>query len=94
MKNEADVKRQVKALCRKHNAYYAMPQGAGYGRAGVPDFLICQRGRFIAVETKFGSNKATPMQLQQLREIGQSGGVALVITEVNLDLLDSVLGQR
>src|SRR5699024_7255303 len=57
MRKEADVKEQVKTILRRLGAWYTMPHQAGFSQAGVPDFLICLRGRFIGLETKFGKNE-------------------------------------
>ena len=91
MNSEADVKAQVKLLCKKHGAYYVMPVAGTFGKAGVPDFLICHKGRFIGVETKFGKNKPTKLQLVELKEIREASGVALVINETNLVDLEAQL---
>jgi len=82
-KNEKDVKLQIQHLCKQAGAYYAMPHQAGFGVAGVPDFLICHRGRFAGVEAKFGSNKPTAHQRLQLDKVERAGGAALVINEAN-----------
>jgi hypothetical protein len=68
-----------------------MPIGTGYGNSGVPDFLICHKGRFIAVEAKAGSNKPTALQELHLARIRAAGGIALVINETNMDLLQKEL---
>lgn len=91
MKREAHVKDAVKRLCKKYDAYYAMPHQAGYGVPGVPDFLICCNGVFLGVETKFGHNKPTAHQQRQLHQIEAANGWAMVIHEKNLDELEHVL---
>jgi pantoate kinase len=68
-----------------------MPIGTGYGNSGVPDFLICHKGRFIAVEAKAGTNKPTALQELHLEKIRARGGIALVINETNLDALKQEL---
>ena len=88
---EVKVKRQIRKLLDDAGAYYAMPIGTGYGNSGVPDFLICHKGRFIAVEAKAGSNKPTALQEMHLQKISDRGGIALVINETNLDLLQKEL---
>ena len=88
---EGRVKAQIKKLLNEHNAYYAMPIGTGYGNSGVPDFLICSGGRFIAVEAKAGDNKPTALQESHLQKIRAKGGIALVINENNLVDLKEVL---
>jgi pantoate kinase len=84
---EVKVKKQIRKLLDEAGAYYAMPIGTGYGNSGVPDFLICHKGRFIAVEAKAGRNKPTALQEMHLQNISDRGGIALVINETNLDLL-------
>lgn len=91
MKSERDVKAAVKVLCKVYGASFTMSVPTGYGRAGVSDFLICHKGRFIAVETKFRHGKPSAHQVQYLKEIVDAGGVALVINEDNLEELERVL---
>jgi len=81
---ESKVKKQIKAILDKHGVYYAMPIGSGFGNAGVPDFLCCVSGYFMAIEAKAGGNKPTALQEKHMREIKDAGGVALVINETNL----------
>lgn len=91
MKKEADVKARVKQVLKAHKAWYTMPFQAGYSAAGVPDFLVCWQGKFIGIETKFGSNKPTALQQRQLGDIMRAGGQALVINERNVNQLDELL---
>jgi pantoate kinase len=88
---EVKVKKQIRKMLDDAGAYYAMPIGTGYGNAGVPDFLICSGGRFIAVEAKAGTNKPTALQEMHLDKIRAKGGIALVINETNMHQLKEVL---
>ena len=88
---EVKVKKQIRKLLDEAGAYYAMPIGTGYGNSGVPDFLICHRGRFIAVEAKAGNNKPTALQELHMERIRNNGGTALVINEDNLQELKELL---
>ncbi len=90
-KPEVKVKKMIKAMFHKVGAYYAMPIGTGYGSSGVPDFLVCHRGRFIAVEAKAGNNHPTALQWKNLHDITKAGGISLVINESNLHDLERVL---
>jgi pantoate kinase len=81
---EAKVKAKIKAILKEHNIYYAMPMGTGYGNSGVPDFLCCVHGYFIAIEAKAGKGTTTALQEKNLTNVRNSGGVALVINETNL----------
>jgi pantoate kinase len=88
---EAKVKAKIKALLKEHNVYYAMPIGTGYGNSGVPDFLCCVNGKFVAIEAKAGKGKTTALQDKHLDQIAKAGGKSLVINETNLDYLESVI---
>jgi hypothetical protein len=85
---ESKVKAKIKDLLTKYNVYYVMPIGTMYGNSGVPDFLCCIRGRFLAVESKAGKGKTTALQDKNLHMIDKAGGVTLVIREDTLDLLE------
>lgn len=92
MRSESDVKREVQKLLKKsHGVWYFMPASNGYGRAGIPDFIINFRGKFLAVETKFSRNKPTPAQKMELKKIHESFGTSLIINEENIDTLEEVL---
>ena len=88
---EAKVKAKIKAILKAHNVYYAMPIGSGYGNAGVPDFLVCCNGRFIGIEAKSGTNKATALQESNIQKIFDAGGVALVINEHTIPDLQELI---
>jgi pantoate kinase len=88
---EAKVKKEIRKLLDEMGAYYAMPIGTGYGNSGVPDFLICMGGRFIAVEAKAGTNKPTALQEAHMAKIRTARGTALVINETNINQLRETL---
>ena len=90
---EAKVKAKIKAILKAHNVYYAMPIGTGYGNSGVPDFLCCVNGKFVAIEAKAGKGTTTALQEKNLREIREAGGKAMVINESNLDDLTNVISE-
>jgi Holliday junction resolvase len=69
-----------------------MPQAGMYGKAGVPDYLCCHNGKFIAIETKARGNKPTKLQEKQLNDITNAGGISLVLNEDNYEKLRTVLG--
>jgi pantoate kinase len=84
---EAKVKAKIRAILKEHNIYYAMPIGTGYGNSGVPDFLCCMNGKFLAIEAKAGKGKTTALQEKNLQQIKESNGLAFVINEDNIDWL-------
>lgn len=88
---EVKVKKQVKAVLEQLGAYYFFPVANGYTRAGIPDIIVCYRGRFIGIEVKAGKNVPTALQERELSLIRKSGGAAYVINEKNISLLATTL---
>jgi pantoate kinase len=88
---EAKVKEKIKKILKEHNVYFAMPMGTGYGNSGVPDFLCCVNGRFLAIEAKAGKGIPTALQEKNIRDIHAAGGVAVVVYEENLDWLKGAI---
>lgn len=88
---EGRVKALIKKILKAHDVYYVMPVSNGMGQHGVPDFLCCVKGRFLAIEAKAGKGKTTALQDDHLRRINEAGGVQMVVNESNLDAVDTLL---
>lgn len=80
---EGKVKAGVKNYLLSIGAYYAMPIGSAFGKAGVPDFLVCWRGKFFGIETKAPGKlkNTTVLQDIQLAAIQTAGGMSIVIDD-------------
>jgi Holliday junction resolvase len=89
---EKKVKDKVVVQLKKLGAYYFYPVTGGYGSSGVPDIVVCHRGRFIGIECKAGRNKPTKLQELNLKQIADAGGIALVINEENVNDVAHILG--
>ena len=85
MTPEAKVKKKVKEILKELGVYYTMPVTGGYGNSGVPDFIVCFKGKFYGIECKAGGNQPTALQWKHLADIEAAGGVALVIDETNVE---------
>lgn len=83
MTPEGRVKAAVKALLKKRGIWFYMPIQNGMGRVGIPDFICCCNGRFLAIETKAPGklNNTTANQDLVLSEIREHKGVALVVDD-------------
>lgn len=90
---EGKVKEQVKFIFDTYRVYWFMPVTGGYNRSGVPDFIACCNGKFIAVETKskYTRHGVTALQAQNIQQIIECNGVALVIDEDNIDELEQLI---
>ena len=100
MTPEGRVKAQIKKYLHGHPArpWYFMPVPGGYGTNGVPDFIVCYGGRFIAIETKAPGKErnTTPLQDMQINNIRRARGTAIVTSSLDelkvvLSLLDEEL---
>lgn len=50
----------------------------GFQEVGIPDLLVCIRGRFVGIEAKQPGEDLRPRQRAVLHEIYAAGGVAAV----------------
>ena len=85
---EGKVKSKGIEIFKKYKAYYFFPASNGYGRAGIPDAIVCYKGKFLGVEFKAGYNKPTALQEREMMEINKAGGSAMVVREDTLNQLE------
>lgn len=85
---EGKVKAKGVEIIKRYGAYYFFPAQNGYGRAGIPDCIVCFKGKFLGIEFKAGYNKPTALQEREMMEINKAGGSAMVVREDTLDALE------
>jgi len=83
MTPEGRVKVAVKKLLKAKGIWYFCPMQNGMGVVGIPDFICCWQGRFLAIETKApGKLKTlTANQEARLEEISTHGGWITVVDD-------------
>ena len=91
MTPEAKVKQKIKRLLSAMAVWYFMPVAGRYAKKGIPDFICCANGKFLAIEAKGNGGRATELQLYVIEEIKKHNGVAVVIDETNLVLLERIV---
>ena len=91
MTPEGLVKRRVRLILDRHEVYYFFPPANGYGRTGIPDVICCVNGYFIGIECKAGKNTPTALQSREIDKIVAAGGVAMVVNEENLEVLEDLI---
>lgn len=86
-----DLVRQI--LDNIPDCWYFLPVQNGMGQMGIPDFICCVRGKFLAIETKSikTSRKLTALQAKQINLINTAGGTAVVINENNVGDLERIV---
>jgi len=91
MTPEGKVKKKVVDILKKHKIYYFFPATGGYGRSGVPDIVCCANGRFLALECKANGNNPTALQAREIENINDAGGIAVVVRDTDVELLEKFL---
>lgn len=81
---EGRVKEAVKKWLKAHKLWYYMPVQNGMGVVGIPDFVCCWKGRFVAIETKAPGKRGnlSANQENQIMSIHLAGGAAIVVDDV------------
>lgn len=78
MKVHTWLKKKIKE--KYPDAYIYKPRAGTYGKKGVPDFIFCINGLFIAIEVKASiESKPTKLQEIELDRIKLADGVGAVL---------------
>lgn len=73
---------RIQKHLKQRGAYSYHPHGAGAAVAGVPDLLVCYKGRFLGLEVKLPGGDATELQAHTIRMIQRACGLAGVVHSV------------
>lgn len=78
---ERDIVAAILRLLRKTPYCFAWKTHGGvYGTAGIPDVIVCYRGRFVAFEVKTPAGKLTKLQENTITKIRNAKGQAFKVT--------------
>lgn len=77
MSPEGHEKKAIKKYLDSIGVWHFSPYMAGFGKAGVPDLIVCCNGTFVGIEIKREGKSPTPIQTRILEEISKAGGLAL-----------------
>lgn len=62
--------------------FFWKEHGGQFGTAGIPDLIVCYKGKFIAFEVKRPGGKPTLLQKITLNKIEKAKGIAKIVTSV------------
>lgn len=80
---ESDLIKAIQNYLKKIPDLFSWKEHGGqFGTAGIPDIIVCYRGKFIAFECKVGKNKTTVLQEITIRQMLKAGGWATVVRSV------------
>jgi hypothetical protein len=81
--NETEITARIKTYLKGiAGLFFWKEHGGTFGTNGIPDLIVCYRGRFIALEVKTDNGKATALQEVTIRQIRGAGGIAEVVRSV------------
>lgn len=83
MKEATLIQNIRKYLASVPCCFFWKEHGGQYGTAGIPDIIVCYKGRFIGLEAKVDKNKPTKLQTATIEKIRQAGGTAAVVYSVD-----------
>lgn len=83
MKESQLIQNIRKYLATLPECFFWKEHGGQYGTAGIPDIIVCYKGRFIALEAKVGKNQPTRLQAATIDQIRRAGGIACVVRSVD-----------
>ena len=85
MAEEKQFEEKVKRLLKLRGCWLLKTFSNGIQRAGVPDLLVCNKGKFYGIELKAEKGRVTKLQEHELKSIEEAGGRALVLKPSGLE---------
>lgn len=88
---EKTIKDRIRKLLDRMGIWYFMPVAGPFAVHGIPDFICCWDGKFLAIEAKAPGKLATLTvhQKRKIEEIQSANGIAVVVD--NIEDLERVL---
>lgn len=76
------IKKLLKPFVDQGVLFYFMPVQGKFANSGIPDFLLCFKGKFIGIEAKAEGklHNTTLKQEDTIRKINDAQGFACVIS--------------
>lgn len=77
--NEKAFEQKVKVFLKDKGCWVLKTWSNGIQREGVPDLLVCCNGFFIGIELKAENGHPSDLQLWNVDQIRNAGGIAIVL---------------
>jgi len=75
----AAIQRYLKTV---PHCFFFKEHGGQYGTAGLPDLILCYRGRFVAFEVKTATGRPSKLQEVTIAKIKAAKGEAFIVRSV------------
>lgn len=86
MAGEKLFENKIKKFLKENGCWYVKYFANRNTRSGVPDLLACVDGYFVAIEVKAENGKPSELQLWNVEQIRNAGGIAIVLYPDQFDL--------
>lgn len=87
MAKEKQFEDKIKKYLKEQGCWFLKYWGgAAYTKSGIPDILVCCKGRFVGVEVKAPNGKPSDLQIYNLRQIDRAGGLAILLYPKDFDM--------
>lgn len=87
MAAEKQFENKVKSFLKDNGCWFLKYWGgAAYTKSGIPDLIVCCKGRLMGVELKAPKGKPSDLQIYNLRQIDKAGGIAILLYPKDYDL--------
>ena len=92
MAAEKNFEERVKKFLKSEGCWFLKYWGgAAYTKAGIPDLLVCCKGRFLGVEIKAPNGKPSELQIYNLKKIDEAGGFAILLYPNQFELFKNFI---
>lgn len=79
MAEEKNFEQRIKQILKLRGAWFLKTHGNGYQRSGIPDLIVCYKGRFIGIELKAEKGKTSRLQEFEIEEIRKADGIGMIL---------------
>jgi hypothetical protein len=83
---ESRLQREIQTAVKRRGAFCFKIHGSEYMMAGLPDLIICYRGRFIGLEVKMPGGRLSVRQGYVHGRLKAAGATIAVVTSVQAAL--------
>lgn len=82
MKEKTITNQILKYLKNLPECFAFKEHGGLYGTSGIPDIIVCYKGKFLAFEVKTEKGKLSKLQEMTIAKIQKANGMAFKVTSL------------
>ena len=82
MKEKTITNQILKYLKSLPECFAFKEHGGLYGTSGIPDIIVCYKGKFLAFEVKTEKGKLSKLQEMAIAKIRKANGMAFKVTSL------------